>query len=164
MARTKTQGVEREPSGRISRKADVQQMSYSQIERMKRSIHLCAADPRHGSIVGLLNLSGQISDAQFRAANTIHTLRQAYVAVYGVPALNVKAINLGELRGASCNDPEILRDRALAYTRAMDRIGHGTAANEAITWVVFQDQQPGQWLDALKSGLTTLSKWFDGVK
>lgn len=164
MARTKTQGVEREPSGRISRKADVQQMSYSQIERMKRSIHLCAADPRHGSIVGLLNLYGAISDAQFRAANTIHALRMAYEAVKDCPSLNPKAIDLNSIKGASGRDVEILCERALAYIRAMDRVGEKTDAGMAIYLTVFQDQQPGQSLDALKSGLTTLSKWFDGVK
>lgn len=151
-------GVEREPSGKVSRaKASLPW------QRVIEQVAMRIDKPDLGTPLGILVFQRKLDPKMADAGEAFAKERDAADRAQGLPPRNAPAQNVDRIGGRDNveDGPEAIRAKnkaVSAYYKAVDAIGAHTKAMAAVEWVViYQRRQEGheQYLDLIE-GLSKL--------
>ena len=162
----------REPNGKPQRHRD-SGPSPTEISRLRDAALAGMKDPIWGTQLGILHLSGKLTNSQLAAGKRWAELARDYSAAVGAPR-GPRSAAL-EASGGSAVDPDSAR--GLREARRHSQIIHGylaaletlarasSLARAAVVLVCEQDAHPIPTdLVALKSGLDALTAFWNGAK
>jgi hypothetical protein len=168
--------AKRTASGRISVKGAVVEMATpSEVYRLREGAKSGLRAAEWGTMLGLLNLRGQISDRQYAAGKRWTALTEDYATACQAPQVPSSA-RLDATRSATADcDSDAGRREARRHARITAAYIEALQALEAlgrlplrlVRAVCETDQAPAGWaeLEALKSGLTALAnRWTERTK
>lgn len=125
-------------------------------------------EPRLGSQLGLLNLVGKITQAEYEAGLAYRDAREAYQRAMGFPATHARGQDLNAVHGLAIQPDDDtqreMRERTEKRLVSMENAigGHMTLA--AVQWVCGEDRayEGHAQLLALVDGLRRIAHWRRG--
>lgn len=176
MGRHKVSDLVREPNGRASRKTEEVKKREAAMRRpnvkarqrhygLKRSQ---ANDPRAGSVIGRLSISGEVSRVQYEAAMRYLEDFENYKRAIAGPK-GAGAVDLGKPGGIATVDPDLEHKRdkqakekiqgALLALKAVDG-GWQTNVTGSVANVVLEDMDLPYAVGDVRTGLNALVRFY----